>query len=229
MKILVINGSPKKDKSDTMHITRAFLDGMNDVTTNDVNLIHVMDKNINFCTGCLSCMKDGGVCIHDDDMKDILEEILSSDILLFSFPLYSYGMPAPLKSLIDRLLPLSSISMKNVSGHYEHILKHDVSELKFIMICGSGFPNREDNFEPAVMQFNRMFRGNNTVITISEAPMFNSPEAEVVTKPFLELVSIAGREYAYGKAVSPETMAKLQEPMIPYDVYAMIVNGGFTM
>ena len=28
MKILVLNGSPKRDQSDTMHITRAFLEGM---------------------------------------------------------------------------------------------------------------------------------------------------------------------------------------------------------
>ena len=32
MKILVLNGSPKRDNSDTMHITRAFLDGMNKAT-----------------------------------------------------------------------------------------------------------------------------------------------------------------------------------------------------
>jgi multimeric flavodoxin WrbA len=28
MRILVLNGSPKRDKSDTMHITRAFLEGI---------------------------------------------------------------------------------------------------------------------------------------------------------------------------------------------------------
>ena len=30
-------------------------------------------------------MRNGGTCIHNDDMKAILEEILDSDLLLFSF------------------------------------------------------------------------------------------------------------------------------------------------
>ena len=46
MKILVINGSPKKDKSDTMHITRAFLDGMNEVAHNEIKIITAIDKHI---------------------------------------------------------------------------------------------------------------------------------------------------------------------------------------
>ena len=114
MNILVLNGSPKRENSDTMHITRAFLDGMNDVAPQDITTIHVIDKHIEYCTGCFSCMRNGGTCIHDDDMREILEEILASDLLLLSFPLYGYGMPAPLKALFDRTLPLSSMAMQKV-------------------------------------------------------------------------------------------------------------------
>lgn len=55
--------------------------------------------------------------------------------------------------------------------------------------------------------------------------MFNVPEAAPATKPFLEVMSQAGCEYAnYGK-ISDDTMNKLNIPMIPEEVYAEIVNG----
>ena len=118
MKILVLNGSPKRDKSDTMHITRTFLNGMKEAAPQDFHIIHTIDQHIEFCTGCFSCMRNGGSCIHNDDMKAILEEILNSDLLLFSFPLYCYGMPASLKALMDRTLPLSNMAMQKVGDRY---------------------------------------------------------------------------------------------------------------
>ena len=75
------------------------------------------------------------------------------------------------------------------------------------------------------MQFKLMFgEENSTIITVPEAPMFNVPEADPVTKPFLTLPRQAGREYAATGSVLPSTMEKLRIPMIPEDVYAEICN-----
>lgn len=227
MKILVLNGSPKKDKSDTMHITRAFLEGMNQVSKNDVHIINVMDRKINYCLGCFTCMHNGGECVQNDDMKSILEELIESDLLILSFPLYAYSMPAQLKVMIDRILPLTSMKMKKVDNErYVHTTQSDVSRLKFMMICGCGFPNSKQNFEPAVAQFKLMFRGDSTVITVPESPMFNAPEASIVTLPRLELINKAGQEYAQGGIINGDLLAEISSPMIPEDVYAEIINSG---
>ena len=226
MKILVLNGSPKRDKSDTMHITRAFLDGMNEAAPQEVHTIHVIDKHIEYCTGCFACMRNGGTCIHDDDMRDILNEILDSDLLIWSFPLYCYGMPAPLKALLDRTLPLSSMAMQKVGERYEHVGQADFSHLRYLMICGCGFPNSRHNFEPAVAQFRLCFPGGNTIITVPESPMFNALEAAVVTEPRLSLVRQAGKQYAKTGEIDSALLDEICSPMIPEEQYAAIVNGG---
>ena len=225
MKILVFNGSPKREKSDTMHITRAFLEGMSEVSKQEIQLIHVIDKHIEYCTGCFACKRNGGTCIHNDDMRAILKEILTSDLLLFSYPLYSYGMPAHLKALLDRTMPLSSMAMQKVGDRYEHVCQADFSRLRYLMICGCGFPNSKHNFEPAVAQFKLCFPNNHTIITIPESPMFNAPEADVVTKPRLELVKKAGKQYAEKGTIDADLLAEIGSPMIPEDMYARIANG----
>ena len=225
MKVLVFNGSPKREKSDTMHITRAFLDGMNEASPQDVHIIHVIDRHIEYCTGCFTCMRNGGNCIHNDDMREILTEILASNLLVFSYPLYCYGMPAPLKALMDRTLPLSSMAMRKTAEGYEHVEQADFSHLKYVMICGCGFPNSKHNFEPAVEAFKRMFPNNRTIITVPESPMFNAPEAAIVTGPRLELVRQAGRQYAENGAIDEKLMAEIGSPMIPEEQYIKIING----
>ena len=226
MKILVLNGSPKKEKSDTLHITKAFLDGMNEVSAQDVHIIHTIEKHIEYCTGCFTCKRIGGTCIHNDDMREILDEILESDLLVFSFPLYCYGMPAPLKALLDRTMPLSSLAMQKVGDRYEHVGQADFSHLHYLMICGCGFPNSKHNFEPAVAEFKLCFPNNHTIITVPESPMFNVPQAAEVTVPRLKLVKQAGKQYAQTGGIAPELLAEISSPMIPEDTYAAIANAG---
>lgn len=226
MKILVLNGSPKKDSSDTMHITRAFIEGMCEARECEVEIIHAVDKHIEYCTGCFACMHNGGACIFDDDMRGILDKILECNVLLLNYPLYCYGMPAPLKAIIDRILPLSSMEMQKVGDRYEHVGQADYSHIGYVMVCGCGFPNSKHNFEAAVQQFKLLFPDNHTIITVPESPMFSAQSAEPVTKPRLELVREAGKQYAETGEIEETLLQTICSPMIPEETYAAIVNGG---
>ena len=225
MKILVLNGSPKKENSDTMHLTRAFLRGMQEAAPQEVQIIDVIDRRLGFCRGCFACKYNDGQCVQDDDMREILEQMLESDLLLFSFPLYCYSMPAVLKNLVDRMLPLSSMAMAEVDGRYVHVGQRDYSHLRYLMICGCGFPNSKRNFEPAIRQFELLFPNNRTILTVPESPMFSAPEAAAVTAPRLALLEAAGRQYAQAGRIDAALLEEIGSPMIPEETYAKIVNG----
>lgn len=225
-KILLINGSPKGTASDTMHLASAFIKGMEDEEALEVSVINTYDAHIRYCTGCFACMKNGGKCVIDDDMASILKQILSSDVLVFSFPLYCYGMPASLKALLDRTLPMSHMTMEKTEEGYEHTAQSDFSHLRYVMICGSGFPSFEGSFDAVSRSFISMFpREKSTLLCVSESPMFSSPEASSVTIPFLAKVRASGAEYAKSGTLSAETLHFLSVPMIPPEQYIAIVNG----
>jgi hypothetical protein len=94
------------------------------------------------------------------------------------------------------------------------------------MICGCGFPNSKKNFEPAIMQFKLSFPSGHTILTVPESPMFNAPEAAVVTVPRLELIKQAGQQYAEKGQIEVSLLAEITSPMIPEEQYAAIVNSG---
>ncbi len=87
-KILVLNGSPKRNLSATMNITNAFLEGLNSDNDFDIEIINLRDLNIKPCMGCLSCWgkSEGSCVIKDDDLEMIKNKILSADIFIESFP-----------------------------------------------------------------------------------------------------------------------------------------------
>lgn len=229
MKILVLNGSPKK-KSDTMRMTDAFLRGLNAEDKHEVTVINVIDKHIKPCLGCFGCwQRTDGQCVQqDDDQNEILRLISKSELLILSFPLYCYSMPSHLKAVIDRLLPLSHMTM-----HVEDDrVVHDANEqtynrsLRVLMLCGCGFPSFEDNFAPMRKQFSLMFPGYSQAVCVSEAPLFNTPLAAPVAEPLLARFTAAGEEYDRTGRLSDETIAALEVPMISAEEYLRNVNAG---
>jgi hypothetical protein len=197
-----------------------------DYAEHEVEYVDIMKQHIEFCTGCFACKKNGGNCIHDDDMAALLQKYLNADVTIFSFPLYCYGIPAPLKAFFDRTMPLSTMAMQKVGDRYEHTGPVDFSRIHTVVISGCGFPSATNNYEPLRREFELMIPHDLFMLTVPEAPMFNAPEAAVVTAPFLELVREAGRQYAESFNVSVKLMEKLAVPMIPEEMYTVIANGG---
>ena len=226
MKVLVLNGSPKK-QSDTFRMTERFLKGLNAAGEHEVTVVNVIEKAIAPCKGCFGCWQQGeGHCLIDDDQNGILDLYRAADLIIWSFPLYCYGMPSHLKAVLDRTIPLMKMDMVQLSdGRVQHVPLADFSKIHTLVLCGCGFPDWEGNFDALKMQCKQCF-GNLTMVCVPETPMLNVPQAAVVADPLLDRFEAAGAEYAQSLCLSPETVARLETPMIPKEVYVSIVNGG---
>ena len=140
MNILVLNGSPKV-KSDTMRLTRSFLSGITAEIPCEINVVDVIQKRVLPCLGCFGCWANGdGKCVQQDDQNDILAAYVKADVILWSFPLYCYGMPSHLKAVLDRTIPLLKLRMTETDGRVQHETLVDLSKKRNLVICGAGIP-----------------------------------------------------------------------------------------
>ena len=171
MRILVLNGSPKK-VSDTFRMTEAFLKGLNRENKHEVTVINVIEKNIAPCRGCFGCWEKGdGHCVIEDDQNGILDLYVRSDLVIWSFPLYCYAMPSHLKAVLDRTIPLVRMRMvQEADGSVHHEALEDFSKLRTLVISGCGFPNWEGNFDALRIMTKHCFCGSE-IVCLPEAPL----------------------------------------------------------
>ena len=225
MRILVLNGSPKK-KSDTFRLMDAFLKGLNRGGEHEVHIVNVIDKKIAPCHGCFSCwQREDGHCVIPDDQNAILDVYRDADLIIWSFPLYCYGMPSHLKAVLDRTIPLVKMKMvQQPDGTVQHEALVDFSRIHTVVICGCGFPHWEGNFDGLKHMCKTCF-GDPVMVCVPETPMLNVPAAAIVADPLLNRFEEAGAEYAANLRLSAETVAALETPMISADEYIRNVNG----
>lgn len=112
--VLILSGSPRHGgNSDTL--CDEFMKGALKAG-NKVEKIFIADKNINYCRACYACKKSG-VCVIKDDMTDVLQKMLDSDVIVLSSPVYFYSICAQLKAVIDRTVA-RWLEFKNKEFYY---------------------------------------------------------------------------------------------------------------
>lgn len=101
--VLIISTSPNKGGS-SAKIAKEFARGVTDAG-NNVEVVTLRDKEINFCKGCLACQKTQK-CVIRDDANEIVEKMKFSDVIVWVTPVYYYNMSGQMKTMIDRSNPL---------------------------------------------------------------------------------------------------------------------------
>lgn len=222
MKILVINGSPKGENSSCLKLTRAFLKGMGETA----EIIHAAQRDIRPCLGCYACWgKTPGVCAQRDDMDWLLPKLTDAELVIWSTPLYCYGMPAAAKAIVDRLLPLTCPQQEtDENGRTYHPTRQKNNTIH-MLISGCGFPNISHNYEALLLQFGMMFGQDFPRLLCVEAPLLSIPEAEPVALPYLALARQAGEEFKRTGCISEELHSRLDSPMFPPDEYRKMAGG----
>ena len=99
-KILVLSSSPRKGgNSDSL--CDELIKGAKEAG-HQAEKIFLRDKVIHYCTGCGICSMYGKPCPQKDDAAEIIEKMITADVIVMATPVYFYTMSAQMKTMIDR-------------------------------------------------------------------------------------------------------------------------------
>lgn len=106
MKLIAINGSPRKEWNTAM-LLKSALEGAASQGAG-TELIHLYDLNYKGCKSCFSCKTIGsksyGKCAVNDDLTEIFKRIEESDALILGSPIYFGTVTGEMRSFMERLM-----------------------------------------------------------------------------------------------------------------------------
>ncbi|MGN0504929.1 MAG: flavodoxin family protein [Lachnospiraceae bacterium] len=100
--VLIISASPRKNGNSDILCDR-FAQGAEE-SGHKVEKVFLASKNIGYCRGCGVC-NSTHKCVQKDDMAEILDKMVTADVIVLATPVYFYSMDGQMKTLIDRTVP----------------------------------------------------------------------------------------------------------------------------
>ncbi len=86
--------------------------------------LHKMD--IKPCAGCFGCwVRTPGICIINDEGRDIARKIIQSDLVIYLTPVTFGGYSSHLKKVLDRSISLILPFFKKIDGEVHHQARYE--------------------------------------------------------------------------------------------------------
>ena len=228
MKLLVLNGSPNREQGNTHKFLEPFLAEATKAGA-EVESHFVADLDIKPCRGCFSCWKSRGDCVIEDDMRWLLPKIAAADVLVLGAPLYVYHLPAALKAIVDRTIPLASPRQEVVDGESRHPSRdegHGVGAMLLVSVCGFW---EKENFDHLSAWTETLCRASNATfagkLLRPHAYVFTHMPGIVPAKAkVVKALKQAARELVKDGVVSPETEVAVAAELMGREAYLKLAN-----
>ena len=155
MNILILHGGARK-KGNTVTITGWVEEELVSMG-HGVETIFLFNKDIRCCLACMKCKQfpDEVGCVQKDDAAEILDKVAAADGVIFTSPLYFWGLAGPLKMLIDRTYSLY------IDYHQPTHASLVEGQRQGLLVTGGG--PFENNAEPVFTAFNNLQRPHKSV------------------------------------------------------------------
>jgi multimeric flavodoxin WrbA len=133
MKALILDGSPAGDS--TGDRVAAILEKHLAARGYETEHVALRDKTLGHCRGCFQCwLKTPGVCIIDDDNRELSRKFIQSDLTIFLTPV-AFGAYSPeLKRMLDHFIANISPFFTTIDGETHHRMRYD--RYPDVMIAG---------------------------------------------------------------------------------------------
>ncbi len=146
MKVLIINGSPRKDGNTAISLNEMVkifeADGI------ETEIVQIGNKDVRGCIACNSC-GEKGKCVFDDVVNELAPMFEEADGLVIASPVYYASANATLIACLDRLF---------YSTHFDKIMKVGAS----VVVCRRG--GASATFD----ELNKYFTMNNMPVASSQ-------------------------------------------------------------
>lgn len=131
MKTLILHGNTRSN-SNTEKLARLLAEELS-AKGAQVKQVTLRDKDIRTCVGCDKChdVLESFGCVINDDVQEIAKEILATDLIIFTSPIYTWMPTPPLKAVMDRMY---AFTKNHLSEDIFNLLKKQ----KVAMIATSG-------------------------------------------------------------------------------------------
>ncbi len=231
MRIVAIDGSPNAERGNTALLLERFVAGTIEAGA-EVELVSAYRMHVEPCCGRMVCWyRTPGVCVHKDDMTDLVDRMAAADVWVLSTPVHLGGMSEGMVRVTERTVMLLSPMFEVKDGRTRHVGSPHDTHKAVVLVSTCGY-YEETAFEPLVAQVQDLSRSHHrrfagALLRPHGLALRYMQANGLDVGDVLNAAQRAGSELASSGRIQEATLSAVGRPLLERDEFIRMMNSAF--